>query len=94
MAAKAITELTEVNLSDFGSIRNYGEHIKELITKCADAGGEIPEWIQSTLFIKGLGEELEEYVSQLVNLYEYTGKELSFDAMVAALVDREEIIMK
>ena len=83
-------EISRSNLENFSSIEAYSEHLKSHREKIIQAGETISEWQMSSAFRMGLPTRLNPYVFQLVHSAKTSGKELTIDEMVAALIAEEK----
>lgn len=83
-------EISRSTLESFSSIEAYSEHLKRHREKIIQAGENISEWQISSAFRMGLPARLNPYVFQLVHGAKTSGKVLTIDEIVAALVAEEK----
>ena len=78
--------------SDFKTIAEYGESIKQGEVKYAEIGNAVASWLQSSFFWLSLNSNLEPYTFQIVNTNQAQKRELEIDEMMIALVDHDKRI--
>ncbi len=78
--------------SDFKTIAEYGESIKQGEVKYAEIGNAVASWLQSSFFWLSLNSNLEPYTFQMVNTTQAQKRELEIDEMMIALVDHDKRI--
>lgn len=83
-------EISRSNLENFSNLEDYSEHLKKHREKIIQAGETISDWQMASAFRMGLPSRLNPYVFQLVHAAKTSGKELTIDEMVAALVAEEK----
>lgn len=83
-------EITRSNLENFSGIEAYSLHLKRHRENIIKAGKNIPDWLMASAFRMGLPARLNPYVFGLVHTAKTSGKVLTFDEMVTALVAEEK----
>jgi len=86
----ATKELTQSKQSDFKSIQDYADSLKQAAIKCADIGKTVEPWMLSNLFLLGLNESLEPYIFGLIQSAKVNKSELLIDDMTIALADHDK----
>ncbi len=85
----AVSQMICHTQSDFKTIAEYGESIKQGEAKCAEIGNPVASWLQSSFFQLDLNSDLEPYTFQMVNTARAQKRELEIDEMIIALVDHD-----
>ncbi len=86
----ATKELTQSKQSNFKSIQNYADSLKQVAIKCADIGKTVESWMLSNLFLLDLNESLEPYIFGLIQSIKVNKFELLIDDMTIALADHDK----
>jgi len=86
----ATKELTQTKQSDFKSIQDYADSLKQAAVKCSDTGKTIQPWMLSNLFLLGLNESLEPYIFGLIQSAKVNKSDLLIDDMTIALADHDK----
>ncbi len=86
----ATKELTQSKQSDFKSIQDYADSLKQAAIKCADIEKTVESWMLSNLFLLGLNESLEPYIFGLIQSIKVNKSELLIDDMTIALADHDK----
>ena len=69
------------NQSDFKTIEEYAEHLKQAQSRLAELKFPIPDWMLSTSFRLGLKPELEPYIFSLIETSRKNKTELDVNEM-------------
>ncbi len=85
----AVSPIIFPTQSDFKTIAEYRESIKQGEAKCAEMGNPVASWLQSSFFRLGFNSDLEPYTFQMVNTARVQKRELEIDEMIIALVDHD-----
>ena len=86
----AIQSICRSVQSEYASIGEYGENLKQNAAKCAEMGHVIPDWLQGSMFRMGLGQNLEPYVFQLAQRTRTVKRILIVNDMITALTDHDK----
>ena len=76
------------NQSNFKTIEEYAEHLKQAQSKLTELKFPIPDWMLSTSFRLGLKPELEPYIFSLIETSRRNKTELDVDEMIASIIQR------
>ena len=78
----AIHSICQSVQSDFKTLDEYGQNVKENAAKCSAMGYDIPDWLLSSMFRMGLHTELKPYIFHLAQGACTAKKTLTVDEMV------------
>jgi len=85
----AIHSICQSVQSDFKTLDEYGQNVKENAAKCSAMGYDIRDWLLSSMFRMGLHTELEPYIFHLAQGARTAKKTLTVDEMVTAFADHD-----
>ena len=87
---EAIYALTTADSSEYKSIQEYTEFVKEHLKILSNMNFALPKWLEGTYFRLGLPEDLAPYLFQLIQTARANKEELDIENMTVALSEHEK----